>query len=51
MPTSFADIDLFKQFADPIMSRQSTASARTVNPYAVPHSFFDTLLRERPLVP
>jgi hypothetical protein len=33
MPTSFAHIELSKQFVDPIMARQSTASARRVNPY------------------
>ena len=50
MLTYFAHIDLFQQFADPIVTRQSTASARRVNPYSGSARFFDTLLRERPLV-
>jgi trehalose-6-phosphate synthase len=88
MSTSFAHIDLFKQFPDPMMARPSTASAGRNNLYdtdgpagrkireaiempveekqrrfrgfrgkaetnnvdAGSDSFFDTLLRERPLV-
>ncbi len=50
MLTYFAHIDLFQQFADPILTRQSTASATKVNSHAGSDSFFDTLLKGAPLV-